>query len=277
MKTRIFHQMSYILILMLFLVKGYAQVPNQQLLTINHNVSRPTDTLGITEVDLYVTKCYDLYDQTTVLSNKLNAIEQHAIVSKTSDIDTKVLEQQLDAFKALLPALKAAGNDLIQASSLMIDKVTGHLKTKPFKIPGAIARVKNATKAVKVSVQIISTMLTATVTNVNNKIAVTFPADTSQNKQNGGSGIVNTGKTMKTNININGMGFSAFNSLADLIKNIPTVKSTNKKFSSGKSEIEVVHYGSTEDLLTAILNAGKDVVTDKNISGSEKGKISFTF
>lgn len=277
MKTRKLYHIFLALVLLQLFGKAYGQAPNQPIMAVTHNVNRPTDTLGITEVDLYVTKCYDLYDQTTVLSDKLNAIEQHAIVSKTSDIDTKVLEQQLNAFKALLPALKAAGNALVSASSEMVDKVTGHLKTRPFKIPGAISRVKNATKAVKISVQIISTMLTATVANVNNKIAIVFPSDTSQNKQNGGSGFASSGKTMKTNINITGISFSVFNSLADLIKTIPTVKSANKKFSSGKSEIEVVHYGTTEDLLTAILTAGKDIMTDKNINGSEKGKISLAF
>ena len=125
-------------------------------------------------------------------------------------------------------------------------------------------------------------MLTVTLVNINRRLNPKNAADSSINKSNGGNSQViaqaNTGKTAKTSLNITGIGFSNFNSFSSELNNMPIIKSTNKKFnSSGKSVIEVVHYGTTDDLLNAILSNCKDVVSDKNVSSSEKGKISFNF
>jgi hypothetical protein len=286
MKTKVYHQLCLTLFFILFFAKGYSQTNNTPsnapsfTPTVNHNVNRPTDTLGINEVDLYVTKCYDFYDLTNILSTQLNTIEQQVFINKLSDMDTKSIEVQLNTFKAQLGGLKVAGNALAESGSEMTDKVSKSLKNKPFKIPGAIVRVKNATKAVKISLQNIYTMLTVTLVNINRRINPKNAADSAQNKSNTGNSIAQakTGKTIKTSISITGIGFSSFNSLSNELSNISSIKSTTKKFnSSGTSVIDVVHYGTTDDLLIAILSSCKDVVSDKNVGSSEKGKISLAF
>lgn len=286
MKNNRLCTLAMVLVLMTILNNVYSQTTTPQnnvppaATPTGHQVTRPTDTLGIAEVDLYVTQCYDLYDQTQRMSTQLNAINQQVLVNKTSDIDTKSVETQLNTFKAQMVTLRVDGNNLLQSSSAMTDKVSDKLKNKPFKIPGAIIRVKNATKAVKISAQTIYTMSTVTLVSINKKLNIHSAADSSQAKManNSAQAMPTTGKTIKTSISITGIGYTAFNSLSNELSSISSIKSTSKKFnSSGKSEIDVVHYGTTDDLLNAMLANCKDIVTDKNIGGSEKGKINLVF
>jgi len=150
-----------------------------------------------------------------------------------------------------------------------------NLKDQPFKIPGALIRVKNATKAVKVSLQNIHTMTSVTMVNIDHKLNIPVKTDTTGNHA---FAAINTGKTSKTAIKITGVSLDVFNSFATQLASITTIKSSEKSFnSSGTSVIDVVHYGSTDDLLMAILANCNATVTSKNITGSSKGKINLVF
>ncbi len=244
-----------------------------------NNLTRPGDALGVPQVDTYVTNCYNVYDQTNQVSTQLNAIEQQAIINKKINMDTNGLQNQVNAFKVQLIALNVDGNALVASSSQMTATITKSLEGHPFKIPSAIIRVKNSTKAVKISLKNIHTMLTVTIVNIDRRLHPVTAADSAKNKQGSSAGaIANTGKTMKTSISITGLGFSSFNSFFTELNTISTIKTSNKKFSSsGASEIDVVHYGTTDDLLTAVLSTCKDIVVEKNIGSSESGKISLGF
>jgi hypothetical protein len=244
-----------------------------------NNLIRPGDALGVPQVDTYVTNCYNVYDQTNQVSAQLNAIEQQAIINKKINMDTNGLQNQVTAFKVQLVALNIDGNALVASSSQMTATVTKSLEGHPFKIPSAIIRVKNSTKAVKISLKNIHTMLTVTIVNIEHRLQPVTVADSAKNKAGSSTGaIANTGKTMKTSISITGLGFSSFNSFFTELNTISTIKTSNKKFSSsGTSEIDVVHYGTTDDLLNAVLANCKDIVAEKNIGSSESGKISLAF
>jgi hypothetical protein len=289
MKTRLIYFLYLTLLLILFVIRGYSQTTNTTTSTTtttrlpatpgNDNIKRPSEPLNIPEIDNYVTACFGLYDQTNQLQTQLNAIEKQVLLGKLSEMDTNNIETELNGFNTQLAALRVTGLELAQSGSAMTDNVYKDLKDKPLKIPGALIRVKNATKAVKVSLQNIHTMLTVTMVNINHRLHPLNAADSAQNKQAPSApAIVNTGKTMKTSISITGLGFSSFNSLFTEVNTISSIKSTTKKFnSSSTSVIDVVHYGSTDDLLSAILSSCKDVVSDKNVGSSEKGKISLAF
>ncbi len=293
MRTRPIYFLYLTLLLILFIIKGYSQTTNATTSTTtttatttplpaapgNDNIKRPSGPLNIPEIDNYVTACFGLYDQTNQLQTQLNAIEKQVLLGKLSEMDTNNIETELNGFNTQLAALKVTGLELAQSSSAMTDNVYKDLKDKPLKIPGALVRVKNSTKAVKVSLQNIHTMLTVTMVNINHKLHPLNAADSAQNKQApSGQAVANTGKTMKTSISITGLGFSSFNSFFTEVNTIASIKSTTKKFnSSSTSVIDVVHYGTTDDLLSAILSNCKDVVSDKNVGSSEKGKISLAF
>jgi len=79
-------------------------------------------------------------------------------------------------------------------------------------------------------------------------------------------------------ISITGADLSAFNTVITGLKKAYIIKSFLKKFNAtGVSEIDVVHYGTTDALLTAILSNYKDIITEKNVSECENGIISLTF
>jgi len=292
MKTRSCYILYLTFIFTLFIARGYSQTtattpttpvttPPAITTTTNNpnNLTRPSDALDIPEVDTYVTNCYNLYDQTNQVSAQLNAIEQQVIVTKKVNMDNNGIEKQLNTFNAQLNTLNVTGAALLASSSDMTDKVTKSLESHPFKIPSALIRVKNSTKAVKISLKNIHTMLTVTMVNINHRLHPLSAADSAKSKSDSSRhALANAGKTMKTSINITGIGFSNFNSLSAELNSISGVKSIRKKFtSSGTSTIDVVHYGSTDDLLNAVLSNCKDIVSEKNIGGSESGKISLAF
>ncbi len=288
---RYFLYLTFILILLV--TKGYAQANNQPVtaattppatsavITSNNpnNLTRPSDALGLTEVDAYVTNCYNVYDQTNQASAQLNAIEQQVIVTKKINMDNNGIEKQLTAFNVQLNTLNTNGQALVASSSDMTANVSRDLKDHPFKIPSALIRVRNSTKAVKLSLKNIHTMLTVTMVNINHRLHPLSAADSAKSKSDSSArGVANTGKTMKTAISITGIGFSSFNSLSTELNNISSIKSINKKFkSSGTSTIDVVHYGTTDDLLNTVLSNCKDMVSEKNVGSSESGKISLAF
>ncbi|SDT66598.1 hypothetical protein SAMN05216490_4716 [Mucilaginibacter mallensis] len=278
---------------MLFITEGYSQttppvtaattspITPPAIVKTNdpNNLTRPSDDLGLPEVDAYVTNCYNVYDQTNQLSTQLNAIEQQVIVTKKVNMDNNGIEKQLTTFNLQLTTLNTNGQALVASSSDMSANVTKDLKGHPFKIPSALIRVRNSTKAVKLSLKNIHTMLTVTMVNINHRLHPLSAADSAKSKSDSSArGLANIGKTMKTAISITGIGFSSFNSLSTEINNMSGIKSINKKFnSSGTSTIDVVHYGTTDELLNAVLSTCKDIVSEKNVGSSEKGKISLAF
>ena len=122
-------------------------------------------------------------------------------------------------------------------------------------------------------------MLTVTMVNINHRLHPLSAADSAKSKPDSSAHVVaNTGKTMKTAISITGIGFSSFNSLSAELNNISSIKSISKKFkSAGTSTIDIVHYGTTDDLLNTVLSNCKDIVSEKNVGSSERGKISLAF
>jgi hypothetical protein len=265
--------------------KCYAQTAPQQSIpatttvvttnTVTGNISRPSEPLDIIEIDNYVTACFGMYDQTNTLQTQLNTIEQQVLVNKLSQVDVDNVETQLNGFNTQLVSLRGTGIGLLQTASQMNNNVYTDLKAKPLKIPGAYVRIRNSTKAVKVSLQNIHTMLTVTMVNIDHKLNIPVKADTSKSAT---AGVENMGKTAKTSISITGINFTVFNSFTTELATITTIKNCTKKFNlGGTSVISVVHYGDTDGLLAAILANCKDILTDKNIGGSEKGKITLAF
>ncbi|WP_183576502.1 hypothetical protein HDF18_21480 [Mucilaginibacter sp. X5P1] len=293
MKIKAFYLICLTLVLILLVTEGYSQTNTPPVtaattpavtpaaITTNNpnNLTRPSDDLGLPEVDAYVTNCYNVYDQTNQASTQLNAIEQQVIVTKKINMDNNGIEKQLTAFNLQLTTLNTDGQALVASSSDMTANVTNDLKGHPFKIPSALIRVRNSTKAVKLSLKNIHTMLTVTMVNINHRLHPLSAADSAKSKSDSTArGVANTGKTMKTAISITGINFSSFNSLSTELSNISSIKSINKKFkSSGTSTIDVVHYGTTDDLLNTVLSNCKDLVSGKNVGSSESGKISLAF
>jgi hypothetical protein len=132
----------------------------------------------VPEVDNYVTSCYNTYDQTNSDAQQLNTIEQQVSTGKVTDILAGSLDSQLASLKINLIGLQATGLQLAQASSQMAGTAAKSLIRKPFKIPGAVLRVKNANKAVNASLKNIHTMLSETIVNINNKLHPKTAADT---------------------------------------------------------------------------------------------------
>jgi len=303
---------------------------------VSVKVTRPTDTLGIIKLDRFVTRCYDLYDKTNELWNKLNAIEQQ-IFNHPTDVEPKAMQIQLANFTTQLRNLKTIGTNLVTLGQQMVDDAPQSLKNKPLKIPGAVLRVKDAVRAVTASAQNVYTMLTVTLVDINHKlhgkaIPGTAPAanlssnsapsnnqdnsvnnntatprdliggttavknvngsktvvaklksDTTASKANAAAksaaaAKIRTGATMQTSISITGADSAAFRSFSRGLSKIVAVKSMRKKFSAaGPSEIDVVHYGSTDDLVSAMLINCRDVLSQKNIGKSENGKVNLVF
>ncbi|MFI5138817.1 MAG: hypothetical protein ACHQIM_13420 [Sphingobacteriales bacterium] len=300
MKQSAYSTLCLNLLFILFFGSGYSQATSKQPanatptntpplnnIPINtptnpNGISRPTDALGVPEVDNYITKCYDLYDQTNTLSAQLNAIEQEVIIDKIKNMDTNGIQIQMATFNGQLITLKNQGDVLLAASSEMTSTAAQSLKNKPFKIPSAIIRVKNSTKAVKEALKNKHTMLTVTMANIDHRLHPLTAADSVKlagiDSAARAKALAHVGTMMKTSISIKGLGFSGFNSFFTEINSIASIKSTNKRFTaSGTSVIDVVHYGTTDDLLNAMLSNCKDVLSEKNIGSSEKGKISLAF
>ena len=240
------------------------------------NITRPSQPLNEPEIDNYVTACFGVYDQTNSIQTQLNAIEQQAMgTKKLSQVDENSIESQLTTMKTQLISAEGTGQSLLLATSQINDDVVKDLKDKPLKIPGAYVRIKNSTKAVKVSLQNIHTMETVTIVNIEHKLNIPVKADTAKTAN---VTVVNTGKTTKTSINITGISFTTFNSFNTELATITSIKSSTRKFNlGGTSVINVVHYGDTDALLAAILANCKDIVSEKNVGGSEKGKIILAF
>jgi len=273
-------------IILLFTGKGFAQTTTTvQPVTVQAPTSapgvpvitRPTEPLDIPEIDNYGTSCFAVYDQTNMLQTQLNAIEQKVLVNKLSENDVDNIEKQLTDFNTQLISSRTIALGLLTSGAAMNGVVYDKLKDNPLKIPGALIRVKNATKAVKVSLQTIHTMMTVTMVNIDHKLNIPVKTDTTGNHAI--AGVANTGKTNKTVIKITGVSsLDVFNSLATKLAAISTVKSSEKEFNSaGTSVIKVVHYGSTDDLLAAMLANCSDTISSKNVTGSEKGKITLLF
>ena len=112
MKIEAFHSICLPLVLILLVTKGYSQTNTPPVTaattpptttavittTAPNNLTRPSDELGLPEVDAYVTNCYNVYDQTNQASAQLNAIEQQVIVTKKINMDNNGIEKQLTAF-----------------------------------------------------------------------------------------------------------------------------------------------------------------------------------
>ncbi len=77
----------------------------------------------------------------------------------------------------------------------------------------------------------------------------------------------------KTIITITGMDFVKLTAFEQKIKTCGSVKSTNKKFSGAKSTITVVHTGTTDELLTMMLDHCKDNIKPDNLESSDEGTI----
>jgi len=274
MKTSTFGIAALFFLLLMFASESYAQTvaPPQPPVNNAANISRPSGELGIPEIDDYVTNCYSLYDQTNAIQSQLNTMQQQIIVKKLTDAEVSDFDTQLQGINGQLLSLRSQGLLLVQSGSDMRDNAIKDLKDKPIKIPSAVIRVKNATKAVNVSLKNINTMLTVTIVDINKRLHPKTAADTAKVQ------LAVSGKTKKTSINITGISFDQFNALYTGISSITGIKSSSKKFSSsGKSQIEVVHYGTTDGLLTAILSNCKNLLSEKNIGSTENGKIALVF
>jgi hypothetical protein len=240
------------------------------------NIPRPSEPLNVPELDNYVTSCFGVYDQTNALQSQLNTIEQQVLVGKLSINDEDRIEAELNGFNTQLISSKTTALSLLASSSAINADVYQDLKNKPLKIPGALIRIKNATKALKVSLQNIHTMESVTMVNIDHKLNIPVKIDTTCNHVMAVP--ASTWKTSKTAIKITGVTLDTFNSLATGLAGISTVKSSEKSFSaSGTSIIDVVHYGTTDDLLAAILAICNATVTSKNVTSSSKGKIDLAF
>jgi hypothetical protein len=77
-----------------------------------------------------------------------------------------------------------------------------------------------------------------------------------------------------TTININGIDFVALKTLNENIQKCKGVESTKIKYNATGSTVQVLHGGSSEDLLKLIQKSdSKDLFADKNLEGLEDGKI----
>ena len=239
-------------------------------------ITRPAEPLNIPELDNYVTSCFNVYDQTNTLQTQLNGIEQEALVNKLSTKDIDHIGKELTDFKTQLISSRTIALGLLTSGSAINGVVYQDLKNKPLNIPSAFINIKNATKAVKVSLLNIHTMMTVTMVNIDHKLNIPVKTDTTGDHAI--AGITNAGRTAKTAIKITGISFDAFNSLSNELGSISTIKSSEKSYNaSGTSVINVVHFGSTDDLLTAMLANCNATMTSKNVTGSSKGKISLVF
>lgn len=79
--------------------------------------------------------------------------------------------------------------------------------------------------------------------------------------------------TMSTIVSIKGIEYTKLRNLEENIKACAGVQATAKKFNSASSTIEVMHTGSTDALLTLMLQTSEDIFTAANIETSEEGKI----
>ncbi|CAN5820184.1 hypothetical protein BH10BAC2_BH10BAC2_27170 [soil metagenome] len=80
--------------------------------------------------------------------------------------------------------------------------------------------------------------------------------------------------SQKTEISISGIDFSTLKKLNENVQVCASVISAKMKYNSALSTIEVIHSGTTEDLLKLMEETSKDIFTEKQIESFEEGKIS---
>jgi len=81
-------------------------------------------------------------------------------------------------------------------------------------------------------------------------------------------------KTRNTLVTAAGIDFSTLKRLTENINSCSGVEVARMKFNSDSSKIEILHTGTTENLLKLICETSKDIFTEKDITFFEEGKIA---
>jgi hypothetical protein len=105
----------------------------------------------------------------------------------------------------------------------------------------------------------------------NSVAAQAIPKETQPGVSSDNTGVTSDKKTI---ITIIGIDYEKLTALEQNIKACSTVKSTVKKFNTSQSTIEVTHTGTTDELLSLMLQTCKSNLKSSNITKTEDGAVA---